>query len=104
MSRELHAWPTARTRRLVELWPDPTRSILSIAHELGVSSRAVIRRAEHLALAGRFVRVAPDVPDEVDEQTGTYHRRALKALQSGANQRIGQGMLYGPIEHRLQVD
>ena len=53
MSRGLHTWPPERARRLTELWPDLTKSIPAIAHELGVSREAVIRRADYLALHGR---------------------------------------------------
>ena len=56
MARGLHAWPPERARRLVELWPDLTKSIPVIARELGVSKEAVVRRADYLALRGRPIR------------------------------------------------
>ena len=70
MSRGLHTWPPARARRLAELWPDLTKSIPAIAHELGVSREAVIRRADYLALHGRSTGRRFSIHDErelVDE-------------------------------------
>jgi hypothetical protein len=53
MSRGFRKWPEDRIRRLVALWPDPTKTIRVIAREFGVSWVAVERRAKHLGLAGR---------------------------------------------------
>lgn len=65
MARGLHRWPPERARRLVELWPDLTKSIPAIARELGVSKEAVIRRADYLALRGRPIRsLLPSVTNE----------------------------------------
>jgi hypothetical protein len=46
------------------LWPDLTRSIPTIARELGVSREAVIRRADYLALHGRPMRALLGIHDE----------------------------------------
>ncbi len=60
MHHGLRKWPTERIHRLVELWPDLTRTVTAIARELGVSRSAVILRAEYLALSGRPTgRLAP---------------------------------------------
>jgi hypothetical protein len=64
MSRGLHTWPLERSRRLAQLWPDPTKSIPAIARELGVSREAVIRRADYLALHGRPMRALLGIHDE----------------------------------------
>jgi hypothetical protein len=60
MHKGLRKWPAERIHRLVELWPDLTKTIPAIARELGVSRSTVILRAEYLALSGRPVsRLAP---------------------------------------------
>jgi hypothetical protein len=46
-------WSDERLRRLAELWPDPTYSIVAIARELGTNREAVKRRAKYLDLQGR---------------------------------------------------
>ena len=64
MPSALHPWPDERIRRLFDLWPDPTKTIIGIARELGVSAESVKRRANYLALHRRpdlqSVRVAND--------------------------------------------
>jgi hypothetical protein len=46
-------WPAEQLRRLVELWPDPTKTVSAIARELGKSRPAVILQAAYLALPAR---------------------------------------------------
>ena len=48
-------WPAEQLRRLVELWPDPTKTVSAIARELGMNRPAVILRAAYLALPARPV-------------------------------------------------
>jgi len=85
MSRGLHTWPSARARRLAELWPDLTKSIPAIAHELGVSRAAVIRRADYLALRGRSTGLRFGIHDErelVDEkEAANYLGLSLATLR-----------------------
>ena len=64
MSKGLRKWPTERIRRLVELWPDLTKTTSVIARELGVSRSAVILRAEYLALSGRPIGKTGPTNDE----------------------------------------
>ena len=56
MRQKKRAWPDERTRRLAELWPDPTYTIKAIARELGTDHATVRRRAKYLGLTGRRTR------------------------------------------------
>jgi hypothetical protein len=53
MPFKLDEWSDQQLRRLIELWPDPTWTILAMARELGVGHESVTRRAKELGLQGR---------------------------------------------------
>jgi hypothetical protein len=64
MSKSPRHWPPDRIRRLVELWPDLSKTIPGMARELGVSRSAVKLRAEYLALSGRPIGRRDPIHDE----------------------------------------